>query len=369
MLKNTFDWLKVAALRPDDSMVKARSDAASDLVTSLREADDVGLVIECAAGTVGGFDLLGDHSQAVYTVLECVRKYQPAFPGALTENALQLRVCSAIALGELLSAPASKAENVETLAACLISAGLGVRQTGKGKHLEAIMEQLAALARANLQQRAVAQRTHMELSFDDLDALMSLADTPAAPLKKFILVIKDLFSQAQKRYDCDHEELEVLWWLYNSYSDRLNKPLQQVNAMQAAAAIGREIADKVVPLAPAGIRELLARAASKGRAAKELKAKPLAKLVSDLAVEGRKLLLPPSVRASRVVKDASPSLPLSWLALRLEESGGADGWETEFRSKTGLAPDRELTPPELAAQIFEEQQAQRFYEMTFEEHQ
>jgi len=55
-------------------------------------------------------------------------------------------------------------------------------------------------------------------------------------------------------------------------------------------------------------------------------------------------------------------LPLSWLCLRLQESQGASGWEAELQSKTGLAADHELTPGELAAQVFLERQAQRVYQ-------
>ncbi len=72
--------------------------------------------------------------------------------------------------------------------------------------------------------------------------------------------------------------------------------------------------------------------------------------------------MPSEEHVSKFVRSSRMLLPLSWLCLRLEESQGANGWEAELQSMTGLASDHEMKPGELAAQVFLERQAQRVYQ-------
>jgi hypothetical protein len=148
----------------------------------------------------------------------------------------------------------------------------------------------------------------------------------------------------------------------NGFSERLGKPIKGTPVMLAAAAIGRELADRVVPPATVGLRELVAQAAVRDRRADQVKGKTIEKIVADLGESGRKLLLPSADTVKDQVRDTAPILPLTWLCLRLEESRGATGWEPELKAKTGLSAEQELTPGELATQVFEERQAQRVYE-------
>jgi hypothetical protein len=121
------------------------------------------------------------------------------------------------------------------------------------------------------------------------------------------------------------------------------------------------VGDRIAPPATVGLTELVTQAAVRDRSAAQLKAKPIGKIFAELGETGRKLLLPSAEHVSRFVRTTGSLFPLTWLCLRLEESQGASGWEAELQSKTGLASDHELTPAELAAQVFTERQAQRLF--------
>jgi hypothetical protein len=362
MLKKVFEWLRAADLNPDDNMVATRTKAAADLTERLRNSKDYGLLVGSVCAAVGGCERLGEQSSVVSTVLECVRAQQPAFPGALSENALHLRIVCCLGLGELLEHNDEEADRDELMAASLLLAGLGAKDKEAGQHLDTVFDELGSSARAYLQRQAVAARERQDLDWGSFDELKSVVGDPPNFVQKLYPLLRRMIETLDKRSQSDREELEVMWWLYNGYSDRLGKQVRQASPLLAAATIGCEIADRVSPPATSGLSELVAQAATWDRTAAQIRAKTLDKIVSDLGRDGQSLLLPKSDTVKRFVTGSPPILALTWLCMRLEESQGATGWEAELKSKTGLASDRELTPNELAAQVFAERQAQRVYQ-------
>lgn len=362
MLKKTFEWLRAADLKPDDNMVATRTKAAGDFMELIRASEDFRLLVGSVCAAVGGCERLGEQSSVVATVLECVRAQQPAFPGALSENALHLRLVCCLGLGELLETPDEDLDSYKLMAASLLLAGLGVKAKEGGRHLDSVFDELGDAARANLQTQAVAAREQQDLDWDRFEELGKIVGDPPNFFKKLLPFLREMIETLDKRNQFDREELEVMWWLYNGYSDRLGRPIRQAAPFLAAAAIGCEVADRVVPPATAGLSELVAQAAARDRTSAQTKAKTLDKIVTDLGGDGWALLLPRSDSVTRLVRVAPPILPLTWLCMRLKESNGASGWDEESKSKTGLTSDRELTPSALADQVFVERQAQRMYQ-------
>lgn len=362
MLKKAFEWLRAADLNPDDNMVATRIKAAGDFKDRIRKSKDYGLLVGSICAAVGGCEKLGEHSSAVAIALECVRAQQPAFPGALSENALHLRMVICLGLGELLEQSDEDSDNYELMAASLLLSGLGVKPKEVGRHLDNVFAELGARARATLQTQAVAVRAQKDLDWKKFNDMEGATGDPAAFLKKLVPLLREMIETLDRRGQCDREELEVMWWLHNGYSDRLGKPIKQASPLLAAAAIGREVADRVKPPSTLGLSELVAQAAVRDRTPFQAKPKTLEKIVRDLGV-GRTLLLPDSESVKRLVRESPPILPLTWLCMRLEESQGASGWEAELAAKTGLVADRELSPSDLAAQVYLERQAQRVYQI------
>lgn len=267
-----------------------------------------------------------------------------------------------LGLGELLNSDEDEAsDGDELLSSSLLVSGLALKPKEAGRHLDTVFEDLGSTARANLQKQAVTLRERVDLNWKDFDGLTASAGDPPTFNQALLPAVKGLFQILQKQHESDREELEVLWWLYNGYSEYLAKQVKSATPHLAAMAIGVELADRIAPPATIGMTELVTQAAVRDRTAAQLRAKPLGKIVSEIGEQGRKLLLPSAEHVRKFARTTGMLLPLSWLCVRLEESQGASGWEAELQAKTGLASDHQMTPGELAAQAFAERQAQRVY--------
>ena len=129
MLKNTYEWLRAADLKPDDQVVANRTQAVQELLTRIKKSEDYELLTQCVAAVVGGFEnRFIAESNTVQTVVDCIRKFQPAFPAALSENGLELRMCCALSVGELFGeADRGTSEHEALIGALLLVAGVGAR--------------------------------------------------------------------------------------------------------------------------------------------------------------------------------------------------------------------------------------------------
>ena len=371
MLKNTYEWLRAADFKPNDQVVANRTQAAQELLSRIKKSEDYDLLTQCVAGVVGGFEnRFTTESSTVQTVVDCIRTFQAAFPAGLSENALELRICCALSVGELFAEADSGASGHHSLVgALLLVAGLGARPPETRKHLADVFSELGQSARQFLQGAQIGARERPQLNWKQLDSLTPANLDLATFWGQFLPALKQVFAAVEQQGQMDREELEVLWWLYNGTSERLGGPIRSLPASVAAFAIGREVADRVIPPSLAGVGELVSHAVARDRTSAQLKAKPLGRIVADLDEPSRKLLLPTEEQKETraLIRNSAPSLPLSWLCLRLEESGGATGWESEFRTKTDLQADQEFTPAQLASQSFNERVAQRVYAQLVEE--
>src|SRR5208282_352861 len=121
MLKNTYEWLRAADFKPDDQVVANRTQAAQELLSRIKKSEDYDLLTQCVAGVVGGFEnRFTTESSTVQTVVDCIRTFQAAFPAGLSENALELRICCALSVGELFTEVDSGASGHHSLVGALL---------------------------------------------------------------------------------------------------------------------------------------------------------------------------------------------------------------------------------------------------------
>ena len=247
MLSKVYEWLRAADLKPDDGMVRSRIKAVEDLVKKIRDPNSFTTLLGAVTAAVGGCERLGEQSPAFRTVLECVRAQQPAFPAALSENSLHLRIICCLALEEMLSSNDDKADDHVLIAASLLVAGLGLKPKEAGRHLDDVLDELEHVARSSLQKQAIALRERRELDWAEFSALEDTVGDQPAFNRKLLHVVRDLIEELQRDASSDREELEVMWWLYNGHSDRLGKQLKQTKPHLSATAIGCELADRILP--------------------------------------------------------------------------------------------------------------------------
>src|SRR5262249_9027196 len=147
MISKVYEWLRAADLEPDDAMVTSRTKSVQEMENKIREAKTYGLLLGLVNAAIGGCERPGEYqSTAFTTLLDCVRAQSPAFPGALSENGLHLRMVGCLSLGELLTSN-DEPDNDDLLTASLLASGLGLKPKEAGRHLNDVFDELAKLAR------------------------------------------------------------------------------------------------------------------------------------------------------------------------------------------------------------------------------
>lgn len=359
MLNKTYEWLRIAYAHPTDEVVRKRQLACTDLLGKLEEAEDITPLAECVAGVINGFDNGSTKgSEAVETIISCIRDHQPAFASDLSDNALELRACAMITLGELITRNDEEPSDIAVLTSLLLISSTGLRPTVQERHLKIALDELLKSARSAATRAAVLRRERVELDFEALNEVTAGGDT-ASLLKSLRPALKQLLKQLDQQAAADREELQVLSWLYNNYAETVGKPIAGLDPFEAALCCGLEIADLVSVPPLEGARQMVADAASKNRKRTGLKKITLAEVMGKLSHESKQGILPIDRIVRKLAQRYASLFPISWVCLRINDSGSPTGWEEEFRNKVGFAATESYSPEEIAGQVFSERIAQR----------
>ena len=367
MLSRLFEWYRMVDPEPSDDTITKRREAIGALLDTISNQQDDELLVSAIAATINGFDGVDQESPIVKATVSAIRNHQPAFPEDLSENALAVRACCTIALGEILDRDKEAQYDDALLVATLITSANGVRPAAKERYLRNAIEELESAARKVLEKAAQTRRRRNSIALDELDGLE--ATSLPGDVKDFWKVLyptlKGVFVEIQEQATADREELQVLWWLYRGFSDTAQlKKLTELDSSAAALGCGAELGDIVVCPPAAGICQIVRRAAQEGRKKQDLIPRSLTHVASKWASSTLSALLPTQDIVTQLIQSHPTLLPLSWLSKRIHESGKDDVWEAEFRSKTGIPPDHACSPAEWAAQAFHEKIAQRVYQAT-----
>jgi hypothetical protein len=300
----------------------------------------------------------------VELTVACIRNHQPAFPQDLSENALAVQACCAIAIGEVIGGDTAVPSRVRTLAAVLTKAATSVRPPVQERYLRAIIDTLSKSATDSLQQAAEAARRREPLSMVALDRIQ-----PPTELGDFASfwegarkAWRDFAAAAERQSQADREELEVLWWVYGGHSQTTGELLSKMKLGAAILCCGAEIADRVLVPPLSSTRDIVRRVVETSRKPTEQSDKALTDLVKSWEPSVLPAFAPPRGTADQALASSRPGLlPLTWLSLRLIESGATVAWEPEFTSKTKLSSDHTARPAAWAEQIYWERVARRIF--------
>jgi len=156
--------------------------------------------------------------------------------------------------------------------------------------------------------------------------------------------------------------LNVLWWMFTAHSSTVGKPIAELERPVAALSCGGELANLVeVPPTPS-TTQMVARAVKFGCKASELKPRALTEMTSSWDPKLASLLISGDAATQKLIEDYSCLMPISWLCRRLRDSQFSADWKTEFERRTGISTGHQISPVELAIQVFNERIAQRIRE-------
>ena len=370
MLSKLFEWYRIADVAPTDDVIEKRRSAIEDVVKELA-AGDAQLLADAVCGVIAGFDNGPDQSsEVVRIVVEAIKKYQPAFPGHLTENHMHLRACVCIALGERLERSRNGNPTPgDLLISALLIAASGLRPTVQERHLDAALAELQALAYSAMESAAESKRQLVAAPAISFPKIAPPTEEPAAVVKfctdvmegarKAVLATGARTDAILKRVDVLSEELNILWWLYGNYSEDVQKPLITLPVGQAVLLTAKELATIATIPPYESTRQLVRRAISENRKTNQLGKKELDSLVSAWTVEDAATFVGPDNRSNAFINRSPVNFPLTWLCIRIKESGDTTSWNVEFLRKTGVSPNHQTTVPDWSVQLFNEIVAKR----------
>lgn len=361
MLSNTFEWERLIHPKPTDEMVTRRKAIVASILTSFDSEQDVDEVFRLVSTALTGL------SPAIATDVEygCVlrdvtKKHHEAFPSLLNENALDLQVTACLVVGELLTRKHTEQTwmTPQSAVASLCVSASSLSPSTSGLHLKFVQDALLAASREQLARATTIVRKRPQYDSEQFNEL-----TPSGDAAAFWGVLKPVLASAfdalNRSSAIDREELEVLWWLYNSKSLIFDQSLSEMSAFDIALAAPLELVDRALCPPPKSLNSIVlghvARSSSKPTAG----GKALKAVVKAWPVEITKSLLPKDEEEKKLVSAWPKVLPLTWIAGKVVDSGVITGWEQEFASRTGLNANLKITPDGLANQVFAERTAQR----------
>lgn len=361
MLNKLFEWYRVVNADPTDDVIAKRKASASELIDRIAKESHDKLFVPCVAAAVCGMECAFDQKQELVSLLvELIRKQQPAFPENLSENALELRVLCAVAVGELLSrSSAQQTESAALLAASLIISGIRLHEPTKAKYLQQMLQDLNKLAIVLTERGYLERRSRNPFNFDAFDEL------PAATLpafwQGFLPAFKSCVQHFEAQAAADREELDVLWWMYTGFSETAGESLVKLDHGAVALCCGGEIANLVITPPAQSSREMVKRSIRDTIPQASSTQVTLKKLMAASGTKPLGLLSSDAPAAKKAIQRFPSLFPISWVCNRLRESEGVGDWGKEFTGKTGVADNRQMLLEEWGVQVFNERIAQRVY--------
>lgn len=352
MLKRTFEWYRVVNPMPPSEVIDNRKAAAQDVMTALAQAEDWDLALACASGAVAGFEAsFTQDAEVVKSLVGAIRAHDSSFPEDLTENALELRVCAALALGEMLTESSDAA-----IIGSVLRSGFGVRPAPAGRFLKKMVGELTSASTKTLSDEAELLRQRSVSIGGKLGELGEPSDHEAA-WNDLVPVIKATFDEVRKQAAMDREEINILWWMFAGAST-LGQQFAEMPVGAAALCCGAELGSLCL-LPPAPSHEAMVRRAyAAGRQRDDLTKRTIESVAAHWTAP-MQIALVPDEEDRKFAMDYPALFPLSWLCSRLLASDGSKGWPAEFKRSTKIPASCSRSAVDWAIQGFRERTALR----------
>jgi hypothetical protein len=346
MLTRLSDFYRIVNPTPADGIITQRREAITAFLEQLAKPEIRNACIEIAAFGFGATPS-PSHTVAAQLLIAAIQVPQPSFSSDIATNALDLRVCAGVALGEYLNFDSSELDDED--AAALVISALATRPLPQERYLAEFVSALIAVARQSLERAGLARRERPDLTIPEVQG----ASGPEI-LKSVNSALGTLRAAVDRNLQANREELQILWWVFGEHSSTIDKPFRELDLAQRTMAAGSELAElALLPPVPRATQFLLS-------VLREDRPLTLRQLIQSCGADILRLIVERTKEIDAVLKAHPALLPLMWLCDRRIDSGFSPGWEIEFEQKTHISPDDERVASIWAAQIFNECVAARF---------
>jgi len=347
MLSQLANHSRIVNPTPSDEYVKQRREVVDKLVGD--EALSVEILEAFVEFAVFGVPSTRDECHAVATeaLIAAIQQSQPSFAADVDANQLDLRLVSAIVIGERLQRDPTAATNAYI--ASLIISALFLQPLPQEIYVARLVQDLVKVARASLHDtsKGMRERRPWPNKFE-----ITGADV-AQVVKSANAAFDGLLEVVTSNSRADREELEILWWVFGGRSVRTGERFESMADGERAVVAAIELSDRMlmppIPTAQHLLGSLVADEAPLS----------LATLVEQLRKETLSELVQKKSGVDSVLESHPLLMPLSWLATRLLASDLSPGWQPEFEKKTKLKANVPITLGQWTHQAFAECVVQR----------
>ena len=360
MLSKAFEIYRIVDPQPTSDTIDKRKAAVGDMITAIEDAEDWTPLLQFVVGVADGFDEHFQQDSSVIQILvDAIKTHESAFPGDLSENALELRACAAMALGEIMTQEDTNPLPPDSLLiASALRAGIGIRPSPEGIYLKQLSQGLDISAAQVLANGGIARRQRKDHMIQNLVDL-TVPDDPATATTS-INALKTSLVDFARQSEIDLEEINVLWWMFSGRSETIGELLSKVPAEVAILCCGTELGNQCLLPPTPSVEAMVQKACETGRKQEEMSEKSLQEIAGTWGEDVLKVLVPDEASLSLVLE--FPVLfPLSWLCNRLLTSHGMADWRDEFKRSTGLSSSLHQTLPIWGIQVFRERITQRIH--------
>lgn len=376
MLSRILEWYRIVNPKPSRDVIDRRTEAARDLVAMFDGVKGWDMIIAAANGVAGGFESgFTEDSDIVQATVVSIKKHDSAFPQDLCENAIELQVLTAVALGEFLVRKSkNKPDRFAIVIALILQSGFHLRSVTSCTFLEKMIAELTTASEEVLVRASLGLRDRSADIGDQIEKLIeaSAAAVPnteavaAAEEEEEEVELEEEFNALQgavlstmvefkRQSSIDREELNILWWMFAGASTTTGAMLVDLSSGALAMVCGSELGNLCLIPPPANLKAMVVRAFVSVLPTSE---KTLSEIVLDWDPAIRSLL-GGETKAIVVARKYPVLFPLTWLSDRLMASDGAAGWEDEFEQKTRVAPSAMFDLATIAVQVMRERIALR----------
>jgi len=361
MLSKVSDWSLLTNPAANDDYVQKKIDTVKDIVSIITDGSHDKSVAPLVSFVLSDIEAESANSKDIFKqILSLMQKHQPSTPSTLTISSPEIKLVSALSLGEvILKEEHGRPTHFSHIASTLFCSAIGFADLTHEHYYIKIVKEILDLANEKLNKISCIDRESKPNPIFNIekinqnDAPPEIANKFKAELMSVVAYIKGIDIKLKH----SQEELEVLWWLYNSFSEVQQKYLKDLRVFSSAICCGCEIGSKVGVSAPLKIRHLVSQAASKDRRATSLSQKTLKEVIGSWDKSTWDMLKQNDQNLKNLIQEHPPLFPLSWICQRLIESHGTADISSEFSVNVGGDMGKKFTPDIIAVQTYNEMMA------------
>jgi hypothetical protein len=344
-----FDWMRPSGIGTDRESLNRRWITVNSLVTEGLDTDQSDSLCQYV------FGVLTDYSKLAW-FQEAFKSEDATFSMVEEANRVELTCLASVVLLLTLEVKDENAADLGNLILCIEANGFRKRETfpdlsslaveaiqnfvGKGRERPKVGRIPSVFTTVNV--RKITENLDGATIESTNDVVKNLAALTVKSIKEITTSCNHSLSSLEKYIEIQDEEINILWWIINSYSELLAKSIDDLSDIEKSTVVGIELALlSVNDVEPPSLESLLLRMGLKSET--NLKLESLADIPEDIlkSIVGDDLYVNPETTPYH-------------LAIKYILFFGKATWLEHFTQKTSISAEEEVNALQWAVQFCRE---------------